>query len=432
MAKTITELPTATTVATTDYVTIVDVSDTPPTTGLTKKATIAQILELVDGESGAAPGGVDGDVQIKSGDDLAPLGDDFVWQSATNYLAKSHLKSVDTADATETTLASGALDDEAFTDITATVLGRSETDDHFAVDLRAAWSRLDAGSPVERRAVSQSNALTINPSNWEATLDVSSNTWRLRVTGEAGKSVRWSALVNVQIVKLEATSLFDRSTLALTRWHKGSFSGAPWVGSASAGVSASHNLSTGGANPSVGSPLVNGFAPCQFDGVNDFLVGTVVSSGFSVSAFSGWDLIYFATAAADPGAGNRRQAPAVWDDGGQAQIQMNVHAGGVTVAYAGGSDVAEVTVACSTNAWHLVQYYYNGTALFVRVDSGAWTSVATTPRESFTGTFRCGINFLGTYWAGSILESAKTNTTLSTTNFDEVKAAINSVYALSL
>lgn len=73
MAKAISEFSPISSLSESDLVAVVDVSDTPPAAGTTKKATVAQIVALAEG--GATPGGSNGNVQFKNG--TALLGADL-------------------------------------------------------------------------------------------------------------------------------------------------------------------------------------------------------------------------------------------------------------------------------------------------------------------------------------------------------------------
>lgn len=78
---------------------------------------------------------------------------------------------------------------------------------------------------------------------------------------------------------------FDPSTLPLTIWTRGSYSGAPWVGTASSGASGGRNLIVGSA-PTTGT-AVSGFTPASFGGTKYLYTGTVTSSQcISVSAYT--------------------------------------------------------------------------------------------------------------------------------------------------
>lgn len=69
----------------------------------------------------------------------------------------------------------------------------------------------------------------------------------------------------------------DPSSLALTGWYRASYSGAPWVGTASAGTSGAKSATSPGSAPTVGT-AVNGKTPALYNGTTEYL-RDIVSTG---------------------------------------------------------------------------------------------------------------------------------------------------------
>ncbi len=94
---------------------------------------------------------------------------------------------------------------------------------------------------------------------------------------------------------------WDPSILSCTTLHQASFTGAPWVGKASAGTSLDRDLVIG-TTPAVGA-AVNGYTPADFDGTNDNLdYQETLTTIFGGSSYSGVAFIKARTISTDSGA----------------------------------------------------------------------------------------------------------------------------------
>src|SRR5678815_176148 len=96
------------------------------------------------------------------------------------------------------------------------------------------------------------------------------------------------------------TPVFNPATLFLTGWWRGSYSASPWVGTASASSSGSNNASEATTPPAAGA-TVNGFAPVDFDGVDDLLrADGTLDTYFATNAWT-VSVLFNADTAAAPG-----------------------------------------------------------------------------------------------------------------------------------
>jgi len=181
-------------------------------------------------------------------------------------------------------------------------------------------------------------------------------------------------------------SAFDPATLTLTGYWGPDYAGAPWVGRGSFGSSGVNDLVAGTA-PAASS------GAADFDGVDDYLDGPVLSDIIGAGAYGLHALVYLDTVPADPGNGNRYTLGGIVSDS-SAYIGLFPHAGGVTWEIADGIGAAStLTVACGTGAWHRVQVRGNGTTIEMRVDGGSWSSQTYAAIGGLGGTLRVGTEY---------------------------------------
>jgi hypothetical protein len=253
--------------------------------------------------------------------------------------------------------------------------------------------------------------------------------WRLTGTDAS----RWSATFRIWVSTMMGSASADPSALPLTGWWRGSYGGSPWTGNPSNGSSGSTNLSEATNPPAVGS-AVNGFTPADFDGVTHKLAtGGNVSALVSNSAGSIAALAYIDTAFTDTGSTTYFQAPAfVGDSASQGTCALCFTTSGVRLGSFNGSTWDSVAAAASTGAWHLLQGRWNSTTLEVRVDSGAWNTLA---RTVSMGNFAmvCGQSYNGAnILDGKVLELLTAQSRFDDGTFGSLVAYVNGRYGLSL
>lgn len=221
---------------------------------------------------------------------------------------------------------------------------------------------------------------------------------------------------------------FDPATLVLTGWWRASFTASPWPGTASAGPSAGPSLTEPTNPPTVGT-AVNGLTPADFNGTIQRLVNAAAMTSFVSNAAGSIACLFFArTAAADAGATNNPSL--IGDTDGR--IVLEFSSLGVGLSSYDGATFTAVRAACGTGAYHLAQARWNSTTIEVRVDSGAWQTLARTVVIA-TATVRVGANFaLTKFFDGRILDLLTAQSRLDDATFDNIKSYVNSRYALSL
>lgn len=232
------------------------------------------------------------------------------------------------------------------------------------------------------------------------------------------------------------TNFFDPTTLTLTGWWQAPFSASPWIGKTSVGASGSRNLVETTNPPTVGTTL-NSYNTANFDGTNDKLTTGAVASGsfWSTTAGSGWVLFNADTAAAAAPTGTRYTNPGlVVDSGGGTVFSLSFHNAGVSVNRYGGA-WEEITLSCSTLAWHLAQYRWSATQLQLRIDSGPWSLPVTINPFAFVqpDPLAIGVNYSsGTFFDGRIVDVGTMASTITNEQSDNIISYVNRRYALNL
>jgi hypothetical protein len=125
---------------------------------------------------------------------------DWTPGGVSTYPVKSTLLPVQTTDATATTLVSYDAPDGRAIDYTASVLGyRPSNGDTYRIDLGVTYKRFGGGAPTIVGSLFTANERAdAGAATWDATIDVSSNTVRVRVTGEASATINWSCELRAQ------------------------------------------------------------------------------------------------------------------------------------------------------------------------------------------------------------------------------------------
>jgi IPT/TIG domain len=229
--------------------------------------------------------------------------------------------------------------------------------------------------------------------------------------------------------------LLDPAALALTGWWQSPFAGSPWNGVASAGASGSRALTEATNPPTVGAAL-SGRNTADFDPVGPLpdRIGSALALSSFVGASAGSCAVLF----------NADAAPTA--NSGAPHIEGNIATEtqpnwGITFSTAGvrgyirQADLAFKSVAqtCATGGWHLVQMKWDGATLYVRLDSGAWSSVAAGPIGNVTGTFQLGRNYASAGGFDGRIASAVTSSAVWTdAEFDNYRKYVNWRNGLSL
>lgn len=226
---------------------------------------------------------------------------------------------------------------------------------------------------------------------------------------------------------LSHASVFDPATLSLQGWWRDYAGSAPWAGTASAGSSGSNSLSAGTA-PGAGTAL-NGHGTADFNGTTHYLTGAAMSTFQTTTNLSGWALYAIDT----------NDTNASWCSnrgvlGTQGTCQLGVFHKSTGVVSLGMEVPSIVTVeqAVGAGTYRLVQWKANGTNLYIRENSAAFTSAAGGTNTSLAANLNVGRSPNSQYFDGRIAELGMSTSFFSDTEMDQVKSYINSRYGLSL
>jgi hypothetical protein len=231
----------------------------------------------------------------------------------------------------------------------------------------------------------------------------------------------------------------DPATLSLTGWWRaangGEYNGSPWAGTASAGSSGSNALSEATNPPAAGS-AVNTHPPADFDGTNDRLVGDgTFDTYFNAGAGSGAILFNADAITTDDGT-NVYENDCLLATNSAAYFHLYLRSSNVLgirfVDDTVGERILSIAFA-GTGAWVFVQWKWNGTTLYLRVNGGSWASTPCTNLALLTDTLRIGVNYnAGQVFDGKILEIMTADSVLSDATFNGILSYERARYALSL
>lgn len=357
--------------------------------------------------------------------------------ASPNTALKSYAGEWLTSDATQqTALTLDALPDMMFGDYAATVIGRSGDSRHFRADVRAAWGKTGATVSVvdAPKVESGSTPSATNPAGWAAVLDISTATPRVRVTGEAALAIQWSVRAQSHLVyKTAAASGFDPTTEILGGFWRASFASSPWAGTASAGTSGARSVTEATSPPTVGTAQ-NALNPAAFDGASN-VISTSLNLDQFVNQNAGWVwcLFYGVTAAVGAAVGSRIDNPGlVAHNGGGVGFVLGYSTSGVTVSLYSAGGYKELAIAAATGSYHLAQVRWDGTNLQMRVDAGAWSSIASAPIAFGAGVVNIGKNYASLFANVRVLEVGMSAVVPSDTKASNLLTYVNTRYGLAL
>lgn len=219
--------------------------------------------------------------------------------------------------------------------------------------------------------------------------------------------------------------VYDPAVEAWTLWVRGAYAGSPWSGTASAGASGSRALSEPTNAPSVGASL-NGYASASYDGTNDILSNTSTITNFITSA--AWS----AAALVNIAAVGSTYPNIIGDSGGYWGLGTRNNSGNKFYAYqydGGGAKYLETALTLST--WTFVQAKYDGANLRLRLNGGAWSTLATGGILVVSGTLFTGRNYASSsYLNGLVQELILATTAKSDTVFDNLWSYVQARYGI--
>ena len=258
---------------------------------------------------------------------------------------------------------------------------------------------------------------------------------RWKLTGTT--SAEWSVTFRILAVGGRAITLnsFDAASLQLTGWWRGSSAGSPWAGSPSTGSSGLRNL-TEATNPPSAGTAVNGFAPADFDGTNDLMNvsglttrNLVSASAGSVAALVNIDAINTSVAIG----GLIWQNDGIISDNG---AYWGLMLGGASsnqaqgYVYDGAFSAAGVTITLAT--WQFLQMRWDGTRVEMRLNNGSWNTATAGSMQSTANGLRVGVNADTRFFDGRLLELMTADRYVGENDFDRIRGYVNARYALSI
>ncbi len=237
----------------------------------------------------------------------------------------------------------------------------------------------------------------------------------------------------------------DYTVLSLTAFLRGNFNLSPWVGVSSAGTSGSNNATETGAPSSrevvvgnhdaIDDGALNYKIPVFFKGTaaSKLIFDDHLSDYITGSADSGSILFNANTPiAADAGIANPHLNSPIISSNPSSLWGVSFSDAGVDVWRYDGS-YKTVRFACSDSAYHLIQWYYDGTNLHARLDGETWSSTAVT--SGFGGAvittenMVLGANdYANSQFKGFVLDIQITNTALTIKQLNSIMYYINDRY----
>lgn len=227
------------------------------------------------------------------------------------------------------------------------------------------------------------------------------------------------------------TSVLNPATTSATGYWL-DYAGAPWTGTASAGSSGGRTLVVGSA-PAVGANF--GTHPsADFNGAANNLVTAITADNYFSAGGGTIDIVVEMDVLA-ASAANAYDEPALWGKTGAGHFLVSVSANGVRASNLDASFVRTTTgyVAISTGTKYCVQAKWNGTNLMIRVNGGAWASVASGP-AGFLSANTCdvGVNYDGTKLVnGRIARILTYSSALSDATLDALYASARASFGVS-
>jgi hypothetical protein len=248
----------------------------------------------------------------------------------------------------------------------------------------------------------------------------------------------WSATIRVTVLSARSSGAFSPASLPLSGWWRDYPGSVPWSGSTSGGTSGSHATNNVGTAIPTGASL-NGHATASLNGTNGaFTTVDNMSALFSTTSVSGWILVNPTSIAHDDAVNPYNNDSFIVTQGASWFYTYMRQGGGTPKAgiglFNGTTEQFVETTGITTGSWHLVQFKYDGTNLKIRVDSGAWQSLAAGPiGGGSSAPIDIGRTVAGTVFTNALVsEFALSSSVLADSDFDSVKGYVNSRYGLSL
>lgn len=220
--------------------------------------------------------------------------------------------------------------------------------------------------------------------------------------------------------------------LAWTGFWRANYSGSPWPGTPSAGSSAGRDLSEA-ISPPVGGTPQNGYTPADFGGVSSILRTADPAEGVYIGATTCTiHAVVKVRSAPAPGA-NVFDDPCLIVTQNSATLALGFSSSGVAFGvYTSGGPVQTAYVPL-TGGYDVIQARLDGTNASVRVNGGAWSSVAATDFASDpTNVLLVGSDYTGAaqFFDALALELGIAALAFGDTSLDASRTAAVTRYAL--
>jgi len=237
---------------------------------------------------------------------------------------------------------------------------------------------------------------------------------------------------------------FSIATLNLSLWTRsGNYNSgtSTWSGTASAGTSGSFSLVQQGANPTpTDGATLNGRNTVSFARASSQRLSnaSAISTILTASAYSGWALINNNSSdTAGTIAGSDGNDAIFADAGSFWHITTSLTNGGVAQsAHWDGASFKGAEQTLTNSTWSLLQFYYDGTNTYFRVNSGTWQVGPTQGSiTDVTGLLLVGCNWNGVAFFDGLMADLAIAPQVFTnpqTTFDSIKTELNTFHGLSL
>lgn len=224
---------------------------------------------------------------------------------------------------------------------------------------------------------------------------------------------------------------FSIADLNASLWVRGSFVGPnTWPGTASKGSSGTRDITEPTNPPAVGTDLLKGYAPADFDGTNDKLENSSVGiTTLLPPAGHSFSMLVQADAFPAIAAGNGQIFSDPNPSGGFLQVGA-ISSAGNKWSYSIFQAGYKTVLAAATTSVTKVQGYYDGANMYLIIDGTASAPTACGTYSS-TAKLRVGGGYAGTnFFNGKIWDLALFPIVLTSTEFSKIRDYYTSRYGV--
>lgn len=225
---------------------------------------------------------------------------------------------------------------------------------------------------------------------------------------------------------------FSPAQLNLTEWHRASYTGAPWVGNASSGTSASRDA-TLGVNPGNLAPTsgaaVNGRTPALFTRSQKQDLYSPVSNTTLFNTSAGTFICLAKTTTQQAPSGFNYGDGNLLTDPNNAETTAGITSSGFAACLYDGAYKRTSAIALANDTWGACEMFFDGSTLSARVNGGTASSTACGPWTPVNPSQPyMGWGYVINYFDGSILEWITSPTVISLANRNKIRSYLNTRY----